>query len=200
MATFRQEYHQFLIRLVLRISKDLPADTTLLNMPHSIPLVFEKERVEGPERLRQTRMASLFYLAAVRLDHVLHSPEVFNRITIGVKTHPYCQDGAYTLCGEELLHILFRGTGLSDPQACRYACLVSRLMCVARTISAQEWHLSYGFLSYFLGIPYPPSSLPELLKEWRLVMNTRSCPTVMLNIIKQEAEANERPPAWKVST
>ena len=180
--------------------QDQPGDTNLLNMLGSIPKVFEKEPIKGPERQRQTSMASLLYLAAVRLDHMLHSPEVFNRLAVGVQNHPYCQGGSYTLCGEELLHILFRGAGLSDALACRYACLVSRLMFVARTLSDKEWDTSYGFLSYFLGIPYPPSSWPELLKDWRQIIIEMSCPTVLLSIVKPEPGVDEEPAVWRVSS
>jgi hypothetical protein len=171
---FKQEYDRFFTRIIQRVSDVQFADAAPFNVPDFIVKSIQKERTEDQQRLRQAKMASLLYLAVVRLDGVLQLQEVFKNFTLGAPRISFWQTGSYLLCGEELLHILFRGVGLSDPQSCRYGCLVSRLMSVARTLSEDGWDTSFGILSYFHGIPYGISSLPELLNKLQHVLSRRS--------------------------
>jgi hypothetical protein len=111
-------------------------------------------------------MASLIYLAAVKLDSLLDGLKTFDNVTLQVQHNSYLRDEQHTLCGEELLHVLYKGDALSDSQNCQFSCFVSRMMFVARALPEDQWEASFGILSHFLGIPYYRSSLPELLNDW----------------------------------
>jgi hypothetical protein len=144
------------------------------SIPECIVICIQKERDKYVKRLKQTKMASLIYLAAVKLDELPDALETLDSVTLQVQHSPYLQDRQHTLCGEELLHILYKGDGLSDSQNCRFSCFVSRMMCVARVLPEDEWEASFGILSHFLGIPYYKSSLPELLNRWGRVLSRRT--------------------------
>jgi hypothetical protein len=139
---FKPEYDPFFTHIIQRVSDAKFADAAPFNVPDFIVKSIQKERTEDQQRLRQAEMASLLSLAVVRLDGVLQLQEAFKNFTLGAPRISCWQTGSYISCGEELLHNLFGGVGLSDPQSCRYVCLVSRLMSVARTLSEDGWDTS----------------------------------------------------------
>lgn len=164
---FAQEYDRFFRRIILHVSDSRSKFSSSSNMPECIISCIRQERNEYQQRLRKTKMACLIYLAAVRLDCLPDNPEVFDHFVLQVQHNPYLQDGQRILCGEELLHFLYKGIGLSDSQNCQFSCLLSRLMCVTRALPEDEWDASFGILSYFLSIPYDTSPLHELVNNWQ---------------------------------
>lgn len=168
---FKPEYEQFFKGIVHHISRAQPLVATEFVISDCIINSIQKKCEEEPQRSRQAKMASLIYLAAVKIDNI-QTLEVFSNFTLQIHRKTYSRVGNYTLCGEELLHMLFNGVGLSGSQSCRYSCLTSRLICVARTLPPDAWNTAFGILSYFLGIPYHVASLSEVLDSSQHPLNS----------------------------
>jgi len=156
---FSLEYGQFFKKITLQ-TPDVKFAAAEFSMPVSITRSILKDREDALHRHRVAKLASLLYLASVRVDSI---PEMFSNFTLEVNRALTRNGAGYAACGEELLHALFKCVSILDPQKCiYYSCLLSRLLCASRSLPRDSWDTTFAVLSYFLSIPYGLSSMAEL--------------------------------------